>query len=47
MIWQAITKPNIWDNVFKNGPRKICGRQSLKILKRYGLFKQNMSLQIY
>ena len=21
-----------WDKVFKNGPSKICGRQSLKIL---------------
>ena len=21
---------NIWDKVFKNGPTKICGRQSLK-----------------
>ena len=22
-----------WDKVFKNGPSKICGRQSLKNLK--------------
>ena len=29
----------IWDNVFKNGPSKICGRQSLKNLKRSGLLK--------
>ena len=27
----------IWDKVFKNGPSKICGRQPLKNLKRYGL----------
>ena len=25
-----------WDKVFKNGPSKICGRQPLKNLKRYG-----------
>ena len=25
--------------VFKNGPNKICGKQSLKSLKRYGLLK--------
>ena len=24
---------DIWVKVFKNGPRKICGRQSLKNLK--------------
>ena len=24
------------DKVFKNGPSKICGRQSLKNLKEYG-----------
>ena len=28
-----------WDKVFKNGPNKNCGRQSLKNLKRYGLTK--------
>ena len=27
----------IWDKVFKNGPSKICERQSLKNLKGYGL----------
>ena len=26
----------MWDKVFKNGPREICGRQSLKNLKLYG-----------
>ena len=30
---------NIWDEVFKNGPSKICGRQPLKNLKGYGLSK--------
>ena len=30
---------NIWDEVFKNGPSKICGRQPLKNLKEYGLPK--------
>ena len=29
----------IWNKVFKNGPSEICGRQSLKNLKRYGLPK--------
>ena len=29
-----------WDKVFKNGPSKICGRQSLKRFKGYGLLKQ-------
>ena len=33
------------DTVFKNGPSKICGRQPLKNLKRYGLLKQTISLQ--
>ena len=26
----------IWDKVFKNGPSKVCVRQSLKNLKGYG-----------
>ena len=26
-------RSNIWDNVFKDGPSKICGRQPLKNLK--------------
>ena len=26
----TITKSNIWDKVFKNGPSKICRRQPLK-----------------
>ena len=36
----------IWDKVFKSGPTKICGRQPLKLLKGYGLFKQTISLHI-
>ena len=28
-----------WDKVFRNGPSKVCGRQSLKTLKGYGLLK--------
>ena len=32
---------NILDKVLKNGPSKICGRQSLKNLKEYGLLKQS------
>ena len=35
----------IWDKVFKNEPSKICGRQPLKNVKGYGLFKQTISLQ--
>ena len=30
---------NIWDKLFKNEPKKICGRQPLKNLKGYGLSK--------
>ena len=37
----------IWNKVYKNGPSEICGRQSLKNLKPYGLFKQTISLQIF
>ena len=35
---------HIWDKVFKNVPSKICERQSLKKLKRYGLLKQTISI---
>ena len=28
---------DIWYKVLKSGPNKICGRQPLKILKRYDL----------
>ena len=38
---------NIWSKVFKNGPSKICGRQPLKNLKRYGRPKQTISFQIF
>ena len=38
---------NTWDKVFKNGPSKICERQSLKNLKGYGLLKQIISLNIF
>ena len=31
----------LYENVFKNGPSKICGRQPFKNLKGYGLRKQN------
>ena len=33
----------IWDKVFKNGPRKICERQRLKMLKAYGLLKADQT----
>ena len=29
------------EQIFKNGPSKTCGRQPLKNLKEYGLFKQS------
>ena len=30
---------SMWDNIFKNGPSKICERKRLKNLKGYGLLK--------
>ena len=41
------TQKPIQDKVFKNGPSKMCGRQPLKSLKGYGLFKQTISLQTF
>ena len=35
-FWRTILQDN-WDKIFKNGPRKICGRHPLKSLKEYGL----------
>ena len=37
------TGRNIWDEVFKNGPSEICGRQFLKSLKWCGLLKHKFS----
>ena len=37
----------IWVKVFKNEPRKVCGRQLLKKLTQYSLLRQTMSLQIF
>ena len=37
----------IWVKVFKNGPSKTCGRQPLKNMKRCGLLRQTISLQIF
>ena len=31
---------NIWAKVFKNGPSKICGRQTLKNLRNPSHFKR-------
>ena len=42
-----LTGSQIGVKVFKNGSSKICGRQSLRYLKWYGLPKQTMSLQIF
>ena len=36
-----------WDQVFKNGPSKICGRQPLKNLKWYGLPKVDHTPSIF
>ena len=33
--------------VFKNGLSKICGRQSLKNYKGYGLLRQTISLPVF
>ena len=34
----------LFETLFKNGPSKICGRQPLKKLKWYGLFKETISI---
>ena len=41
-----ILNMTIWDKVFQNGPSKICERQPLENLKKYGLLKQIILLQI-
>ena len=41
IVQSNATWQNVWVKVFKNGPSKICGRQHLKILKWYGLLRQN------
>ena len=33
----------LWDEVFKSGLSKFCGRQPLKYFKGYGLLKQTIS----
>ena len=33
--------------MFKSEPSKICGRQPLKNLKRYGLLKQTISFKFF
>ena len=38
---------NKWVKVFKNGASKICGREPFKNLKRCGLSKQIISIQIF
>ena len=40
MVLRTLKTVNIWDKVFKNGPSQICGRQSLKNLKGYGLLNK-------
>ena len=47
LIRYSICKSNIWGKVFKNGRKKICGRQPLKNFKSYGLLRQRISLQIF
>ena len=42
-----LTPTTIWDKAFKNGLRKFFGRQPLKDLKGYGLFKLTISLQMF
>ena len=36
-----------WDKVFENGQKKVCGRQPLKDLKKYGLLKKTILIQIF
>ena len=45
--WKARKPGVIWGKVFKDGLSKMCGRQSLKNLKWYGLPQQTISLQIF
>ena len=40
-------KTKNWDIVFRSGPTKICGRQTLKDFKGFSLPKQNTSPQIF
>ena len=47
LLCKAYVMYGIWVKLFKNGPGKICGRQSLKNSKWYGLPKQTMSLHIF
>ena len=46
-IFERKLKKQMGKRVFKNGPRKICGRQPLRNLKRYGVLRQTISLQIF
>ena len=47
IFWYNFQLRDIWDKVFKNGSSKICGRQPLRNLKKYGLLKQTISLQTF
>ena len=42
-----LRKSTKWVKVSKNGSSKICGWQSLKILKWYGLLRETISLQTF
>ena len=46
-LFYHVVSIQIWDKVFKDRPSEICGRDSLKDLKWYGLLKQTISLQIF
>ena len=44
LLWVMVQKYIlIWDKVLKNGPSEIFGRQQLKNLKWFALFKQTIS----
>ena len=45
--YMILSNQNKWVKVFKNGKSKICGRQPSKILRRYDLSKQTISLKIF
>ena len=44
---QQIVNAYIWDKVFKSEPSKICGGQSLKILKWYGLLYATLWVTLF
>ena len=46
-FYNKIDNAYIWDKVFKSEPSKICGGQSLKILKGYGLLYATLWVTLF